>query len=241
MSEQVTEQSVESQEDSTEKSINTHEFRSQVRNDIGSLREKVDLILEALNVKNELKPDPEVIMQEMHRHSPEGEDFIRCAIVALIGGEEYSRSAYTILTTRVDNIFDNPNTTPEKVAAFLSQLADPHRIDVCRRTFQGYRSRSALRTVCNLTDGELDNALQPLLEWGFLKWEQEEEDEPRLHDEGPGIRFIIPLIFLTQEACGHDPMPSNWWGSLTGTGSSGKPIHINLQMVEGSKSHRDEE
>jgi hypothetical protein len=220
MSERVTEQKVESQEDST--SINTHEFRRQVREEIGSLREKVDLILEALNVKKELKPDPEVIMKEMHQHSPDGEDFIRCAIIALIGGEEYSRSAYTILTTRVDNIFDNPNTTPEKVATFLSQLADPHRIDVCRRTFQGYRSRSELKAVCNLTDDELDSALQPLLEWEFLRWE-DEEDEPRLHDEGPGIRFIIPLIFLTQESCGRTPTMHPNWGSLTGTGSSGEP------------------
>ena len=123
MSEQGTEQKVESQENST--SINTHEFRRQVREDIDSLREKVDLILEALNVKKERNPDPEVIMKEMHQH-PDGEAFIRCAIIALIGGEEYSRSAYTILTTRVDNIFDNPDTAPEKVATFLTQLADPH-------------------------------------------------------------------------------------------------------------------
>ena len=238
MSKQVTEHKVESQEDSTF----IYEFRSQVREDIDSLREKVDLILDALNVKKERSPDPEVIMDEMHNH-PDGEDFIRCAIIALIGGEEYSRSAYTIITTRVDNIFDNPNATPEKVATFLSQLADPHRIDVCRRAFQGYRTRSQLKAVCNLTDEELDNALQPLLEWEFLRWEQE-EDEPRLHEGGPGIRFIIPLIFLTAETEQTDRPGSNW-SSLTGTGSSGEPVHINLQMdvkrVDKSESHQDEE
>lgn len=57
----------------------------------------------------------------------------------LIRGAEYSRSGQTIITTRVDNIFDNPNTTPEKVAAFVSQLADPVRIDVCRRVCQAIR------------------------------------------------------------------------------------------------------
>ena len=112
MNEQLTEQSVESQNDSTKESINTYEFRSQVREEISSLREKVDQILKALNVKNEC--DPDVIMEEIHRYPKDRQDFVRCAIIGLIRGDEYSRSGYTIHTTRMDNIFDNPNTTPEK-------------------------------------------------------------------------------------------------------------------------------
>ena len=45
MNEQSTEQRVESQNNSTKESINTYEFRSQVREEISSLREKVDQIL----------------------------------------------------------------------------------------------------------------------------------------------------------------------------------------------------
>ena len=220
MNEQLAEQSVESQNDSTKESINTYEFRSQVREEISSLREKVDQILKALNVKNEC--DPDVIMEEIHRYPKDGQDFVRCAMIGLIRGDEYSRSGHTIHTTRMDNIFDNPNTTPEKVAAFVSQLADPVRIDVCRRVCQGYQARSELKTICNLTDDELDNALQPLLEWGFLKWEQH-QNELSLLEDGPGIRFIIPLIFLTQETLRlKEDMPSNWAVNI-GTGVSGKP------------------
>ena len=220
MNEQSTKQTVESQNDSTKESVNTYEFRSQVREEINSLREKVDQILKALNVKNDC--DPEVIMEQIHRYPNEGQDFVRCAIVGLIRADEYSRSGQAILTTRVDNIFDNPNTTPEKVAAFVSQLADPALIDVCRRMSQGYRCRSELKTICNLTEDELDNALEPLLEWGFLKWKQE-EDEPSLHEEGPGIRFIIPLIFLTQETLRlKEDMPSHWSLSIS-IGANGKP------------------
>ena len=221
MKEQFTEQSVESQNNSTEKSINTHEFRSQVTEEINSLREKVDQILKALKVKDDC--DPEVIMEEIHRYPTEGQDFVRCAIIGLIRGDEYSRSGQTIITTRVDNIFDNPNTAPEKVAAFVSQLADPARIDVCRRVCQGYQARSELKTICSLTDDALDNALKPLLEWGFLKWEQR-EDELSLRERGPGIRFIIPLIFLTQETLRlKEDMPSNWNTSIW-TGTNGKPL-----------------
>ena len=220
MNEQFTKQSVESQNDSTKESINTYEFRSQVREEISSLREKVDQILKALNAKNDC--DPEVIMEEIHRYPNDGQDFVRCAIIGLIRGDEYSRSGQAILTTRVDDIFDNPNTAPEKVAAFVSQLANPALIDVCRRMSQGYRYRSELKMICNLTEDELDNALEPLLEWGFLKWKQE-EDEPSLHEEGPGIRFIIPLIFLTQEARRlKEDMPSNWSLSIW-AGANGKP------------------
>ena len=220
MNEKSTEQRVESQNNSTQESTNTYEFRSQVREEIGSLREKVDQILKALKVKNEC--DPEVIMEEIHRYPNDGQDFVRGAIIGLVRGDEYSRSGQTILTTRVDSIFDNPNTTPEKVAAFVSQLADPARIDVCRRVCQGFQARSELKTICNLTDGALDNALQPLLEWGFLKWEQQ-EGELSLLEEGPGIRFIIPLIFLTQETLRlKEDMPSHWSVSSS-TSVNGKP------------------
>ena len=220
MNEQSTEQSVESQNNSAKESTNTHEFRSQVSEEIGSLREKVDQILKALNVKNEC--DPEVIMKEIHRYPNDEQDFVRCAIIGLIRSDEYSRIGQMIFTTRVDNIFDNPNTTPEKVAAFVSQLADPVRIDVCRRMFQGYRARSELKTICNLTDDKLDNALQPLLEWGFLKQEQR-DGEVILLEEGPGIRFIILLIFLTQETLRlKEDMPPNWDHSIW-TGVNGKP------------------
>ena len=220
MNEKSTKQSVESQNNSTEETINTYEFRSQVTEEINSLREKVDQILNALNVKNDC--DPEVIMEEMHRYPNDGQDFVRCAIIGLIRGDGYSRIGQAILTTRVDNIFDNPHTTPEKVAAFLSRLANPALIDVCRRMSQGYRYRSELKIICSLTNDELDNALEPLLEWGFLKWKQE-EDEPSLHEEGPGIRFIIPLIFLTQETLRlKEDMPSNWSLSIS-IGANGKP------------------
>ena len=220
MNKQSTEQRIESQNDSTKESINTYEFRSQVREEISSLREKVDQILKALKVKDDC--DPEVIMEEIHRYPTEGQDFVRCAIIGLIRGDEYSRSGQTIITTRVDNIFDNPNTAPEKVAAFVSQLADPARIDVCRRVCQGYQARSELKTICNLTDDKLDNALQPLLEWGFLKQEQR-DGEVILLEEGPGIRFIIPLIFLTQETLRiKEDMPPNWDHSIW-TGTNGKP------------------
>ena len=220
MNEKLTEQSVESQDSSTKESINTYEFRSQVREEIGSLREKVDQILKALNAKNDC--DPEVIWEEIHRYPTDGQDFVRCAMIGLIRGDEYSRFGQAIFTTRVDNIFDNPNTTPEKVAAFVSQLANPALIDVCRRMSQGYRCRSELKMICDLTDDELDNALEPLLEWGFLKWKQE-EDEPSLHEEGPGIRFIIPLIFLTQETLRlKQDTPSNWSLSIS-IGANGKP------------------
>ena len=165
MNEKLTEQSVESQDSSTKESINTYEFRSQVREEIGSLREKVDQILKALNAKNDC--DPEVIWEEIHRYPTDGQDFVRCAMIGLIRGDEYSRFGQAIFTTRVDNIFDNPNTTPEKVAAFVSQLANPALIDVCRRMSQGYRCRSELKMICDLTDDELDNALEPLLEWGI--------------------------------------------------------------------------
>ena len=220
MNEKSTEQRVESQNNSTQESTNTYEFRSQVREEISSLRAKVDQILNALNVKNDY--DPEVIMEEIHRYPTDEQDFARCVIIGLIRGDGYSRIGQAILTTHVDNIFDNPNTTPEKVAAFVSQLADSALIDVCRRMSQGYRCRSELKMICNLTDDELDNALEPLLEWGFLKWKQE-EDEPSLHEEGPGIRFIIPLIFLTQETLRlKEDMPSHWSLSVS-TGTNGKP------------------
>ena len=75
MKEQLTEQNVESQNNSTKKSINTYEFRSQVREEIISLREQVDQILKALNVKNEC--DPEVIMKEIHRYPNDGQAYGR--------------------------------------------------------------------------------------------------------------------------------------------------------------------
>ena len=143
-------------------------------------------------------------------------------MIGLIRGDEYSRGGQAIFTTHVDNIFDNPNTTPEKVAAFVSHLANSVLIDVCRRMSQGYRCRSELKMICNLTDDELDNALQPLLEWGFLKQEQR-DGELILLEEGPGIRFIIPLIFLTQETLRlKEDTPSNWSLSIS-TGANGKP------------------
>lgn len=86
----------------------------------------------------------------------------------------------------------------------------------------GYQDRSEFKTICNLTDDELDNALQSLLGWGFLKWEQQ-QDELSLLEDGPGIRFIIPLIFLTQETLRlKEDMPSNWSLSIS-IGANGKP------------------
>ncbi|MCE2396273.1 hypothetical protein J4G02_17125, partial [Candidatus Poribacteria bacterium] len=97
MNEKLTEQSVESQDSSTKESINTYEFRSQVREEIGSLREKVDQILKALNAKNDC--DPEVIWEEIHRYPTDGQDFVRCAMIGLIRGDEYSRGGQAIFTT----------------------------------------------------------------------------------------------------------------------------------------------
>jgi hypothetical protein len=168
------------------------EFSEQVMGEIGSLREELAAIRRLL--ERERKFDK---LMQGYRYLPSDvENPIRWGFIGAWGkgGSHYE---VDILTTTEDKFFDHPNASDENVAAFARAFTDPNTIRIWKYLFRGGKAaREEIMKGCNLTDGELDAAVKPLLEGHFAEW-MGEKLKRTSHN------YVLTLISMARTAIEH--------------------------------------
>ncbi|MBI1924669.1 hypothetical protein HYR99_10495 [Candidatus Poribacteria bacterium] len=171
----------------------TMNFRSQVREEIGSLREKVDHLLEM--IEEEYSFNPHSMLRKVRRFPVHLKEPIRWGFIGGIRGS----AQCSIYTKEMDEFFKEPNGSLENVAEFAQFFINLRTVDVCRHAFQGKQTKTELMEACGLTDEELEAAVQPILDWGIAEWKAQ-DDEQKLCGIGHGFALIVTMIALTKTA-----------------------------------------
>ena len=184
----------------------SRKFGERVTQDITTVREELATIRQQLERLDQgLVPtdgDPVTRAYNEFRRIPEGdEQIIRWGFLGVFrrgGVEEGEHSACSIHTMKPEEYFNSPNTADESIADFANAFTNPHTIRVCKHLFfhdSREATREEIKRECNLSDEELDAALEAFLDWRFVAWKDEE-----LLILGHGMNWFITLIGMTKEA-----------------------------------------
>ncbi|RKU09334.1 hypothetical protein C6502_13595 [Candidatus Poribacteria bacterium] len=176
------------------------ELGEKVTKEIDSLREELITIRHLL--EQSYSPDPSLpqsdqlsrVFQEYRKFPLDTEDPIRWGFMGA-WGQGGAHLATSVLFTSVDNFLSKNSN--EAVAAFAQVFSDPRVIGICKCLFRSEDPvpREQVKQVCNLNDEELDTALEPMLEWYFVRWQDD-----KLQKIAHGINWAMTLIGMSDEA-----------------------------------------
>ena len=176
------------------------ELGRKVTKDIGSLREELITIRRLL--EQSYSPDQSLSQsdqisryaQEYRKFPLDAEDPIRWGFMGA-WGRGGAHLAVSVLSTSVDNFL--AKNSNEAVAAFAQVFSDPRVIGICKCLFRSEDPvpRKQVRQACNLSDEELDAALEPMLEWHFVRWQGD-----KLQKIAHGVNWAMTLIEMSGEA-----------------------------------------
>ena len=176
------------------------ELGGKVTKEIDSLRDELIAIRHLLEQSYSLYQLPSRsdqiprYAQEYRKFPIDMEDPIRWGFMGA-WGRGGVHLAMSVLSTSVD-IFLAKNSN-EAVAAFAQVFSDPRVIGICKCLFRSEDPvpREQVKQVCNLNDEELDTALEPMLEWYFVRWQDD-----KLQKIAHGINWAMTLIGMSGEA-----------------------------------------
>ena len=141
-------------------------------------------------------------VKEFRRLPEDDERMIRWGFIGAFGKDGVDGAehwACSIHTMKQEEYFNGPNASDENIAVFADAFTNPHTIRICKHLFfrQGNEktTREEIKRECDLTNKELDAALEAFLEWRFVAWAGEE-----LLILGHGMNWVITLIGMTKEA-----------------------------------------
>lgn len=167
------------------------EFGEGVMSEINSLREELSAIRQLMEREHSL----DNAMREYNYLPSNKNNLIRWGFMGAWGSGG-SNHAHSVITTPMDEYFDNPPARDENVAAFAAAFTNPSTIKICKYLFRGRgRSREEIKEECKLSDAELDDAVKPLLEWRFVEWENE-----RLENIDHGLHYVVTLVGMAKIA-----------------------------------------
>ncbi len=107
----------------------------------------------------------------------------------------------SIHTSSQEDYFDDPDASDDNVAAFAAAFADPNTIKICKYLFRGGgRSREEIKEKCDLSDEELDAAVEPLLEWYYAEWRDGKLETSGPGLNGQGVNYAVTLVGMTKVA-----------------------------------------
>ena len=170
------------------------QLTDRVVDEIGSLRSEMAEIRTLLYRGHSL----ERAMEEF-RYVPPGATSFRWGFMGVWGGGRHS--AHSIYTTTEEEYFDHPDARPENAAALAAALSHPPTIAVCVHLFRrGDSTREELQAACCLSADELEVAIAPLLEWRYVRWQ-----EDKLISKGPGLctqglNFVVTLVGMARHS-----------------------------------------
>ena len=170
------------------------EFSEQVTKDISSLREELITIRQLL--EGIYSPDQSLsrAVQEYRKLPLNAKNPIRWGFIGAWrnGGTHLAMSVWT---TSVDNFLAAHSN--EDVAAFARVFSDPRVIGICKCLFPSEDPvpRERVKQACNLSDKELDAALEPMLQWHFVEWQDD-----KLQKIAHGVNWAMTLIEMSGEA-----------------------------------------
>ena len=176
------------------------ELSGKVTKEIGLLREELIAIrhlLEQSYSPDQLPARSDQIpryAQEYRKFPIDAEDPIRWGFIGA-WGRGGAHLAMSVLSTSVDTFL--AKSSNEAVAAFAQAFSDPRVIGICKCLFRSEDPvpREQVKQVCNLNDEELDTALEPMLEWHFVRWQDD-----KLQKIAHGVNWAITLTGMTSEA-----------------------------------------
>ena len=132
--------------------------------------------------------------QEYRKFPTDAEDPIRWGFMGA-WGRGGAHLATSVLFTSVEKFLSK--NSDEAVAAFAQVFSDPRVIGICKCLFRSEDPvpRERVKQVCNLSDEELDATLKPMLEWYFVRWQ-----DNKLQKIAHGVNWAMTLIEMTSEA-----------------------------------------
>ena len=176
------------------------ELGEKVTKEIDSLRE--ELITMRHLLEQSYSPDQSFpqsdqlsrVFQEYRRFPLDAEDPIRWGFMGA-WGRGGAHLATSVLFTSVDNFLSKNSN--ETVAAFARVFSDPRVIGICKCLFRTEDPvpREQVKQTCNLSDAELEAALEPMLEWHFVRWQDD-----KLQKIAHGVNWAMTLIEMAGEA-----------------------------------------
>lgn len=176
------------------------ELDEKVTREIDSLREELITIRHLL--EQSYSPDQPLtqsdqfsrVFQEYRKFPPDAKNPIRWGFIGA-WGRGGAHLAMSVLSTSVDTFL--AKNSNKAVAAFAQVFSDPRVIGICKCLFRSEDPvpREQVKQVCNLNDAELDTALEPMLEWRFVRWQDD-----KLQKIAHGVNWAITLIGMTSEA-----------------------------------------
>lgn len=176
------------------------EVGGKVTKEIGLLREELTAIrhlLEQSYSPDQLPSHSDQIpryAQEYRKFPIDAEDPIRWGFMGA-WGRGGAHLAMSVLSTSVDTFL--AKNSNETVAGFAQVFSDPRVIGICKCLFNSEDPvpREQVKQACNLSDEELDAALKPMLEWYFVRWQ-----DNKLQKIAHGVNWAMTLIEMTSEA-----------------------------------------
>ncbi len=163
--------------------------------EIGSLHQELAEIRELLNRGHSVER-----AVEEYRYLPHDvENVFRWGF---IGAWRKGRaSCVHVTTTSEDDFFNDPDCSPENVAALATAFTNPNTIRVCTYLFHnGGSTREELQSKLNLSHEELDAAVVPLLEWRFVVWKDNRLDPRDSELNRQGVNYAITLMAMAKTA-----------------------------------------
>ena len=173
----------------------------------GKVTKEIDLLREELITIRHLleqsySPDQSLpqsdqlsrVFQEYRKFPLDTEDPIRWGFMGA-WGRGGAHLATSVVSTSVDNFLSK--NSDETVAAFARVFSDPRVIGICKFLFRREDPvlREQVKQACDLSDEELDTALEPMLEWHFVRWQ-----DNKLQKIAHGVNWAMTLIGMTSEA-----------------------------------------
>ena len=185
----------------------SRKFGEQVTQDITTVREELAAIRQLLARLDPSTPPSasdsvERAVKEFRRLPEDDGQMIRWGTIGAfgeVGVDGAQHMAASILTMKQEEYFNRPDANDENVAVFADAFANPHTIRICKYLFfhgSEKNTREEIKSECNLSDEELDVALEAFLDWRFVEW----KDEQSLIYSSHGMNWVISLVGMTKAA-----------------------------------------
>ena len=176
------------------------ELGDKVTEEINSLREELitmrHLLEQSYSPGQSLPQSDQLsqVFQEYRKFPIDAEDPIRWGFIGA-WGRGGAHFAMSVLSTSVDTFL--AKNSDEAVAAFAQVFSDPRVIGICKCLFRTEDPvpREGVKQACNLSDAELDTALELMLEWHFVRWQDD-----KLQKIAHGVNWAMTLIGMSSEA-----------------------------------------
>lgn len=188
----------------------SRKFGEQVTQDIISVRDELAAIRQLLT---RIDPSPsspasdtvEQAVKEFRQIPEDDGQMIRWGTIGAfgeVGADGAQHMAASILTMKQEEYFNSPDANDENVAVLADAFTNPHTIRIFKHLFfhgNDKNTREKIKSECNLSDEELDAALEAFLDWRFAEW----KDDQSLIYSSHGMNWVITLVGMTKAATHH--------------------------------------